>query len=198
MYPLFEAICLKNGELLNAFYHNKRILTALKAVYMSSKKYKIDEIIKIPSELNEGTYKCRFMYSDAKYAYEFLPYLPMDVNFIKMETHNNIEYKHKFTERKELDVLREDTKYDDVLIVKRGLITDTTRANIVFNMDNKWVTPDKPMLRGTQREKLLEEGTITKMEIKESDLHRFKSFKVINAMCPFETQPEIPITNIIV
>lgn len=198
MYPLFETICLKNGELQNAFYHNKRIETALRAVYISSKKYKIDEIIKIPNDMIEGIYKCRFMYSDEKYEYEFSPYQPKDVKFLELITHNNIEYKHKFSERKELDSLRENTKYDDVLIVKRGLITDTTRANIVFNLENLWVTPDKPMLRGTQREKLLDGKIIVKMEIKESDLYRFKSFKLINAMCPFETQPELPITNIIV
>jgi len=197
MYPLFETICLKNGELQNTFYHKKRINRSLKAIYAKSDFFNIAEIIEIPKDKLEGIYKCRFMYSDSSYIYEFLPYQKMEVNYLQLMIHNNIEYKHKFTQRNELDGLRQNTECDDVLIVKRGLITDTTRANIVFKYKNIWVTPEKPMLRGTQREKLLDEGRIVKMEIKESDLHRFQSFKLINAMNPFETQPELPIENII-
>jgi 4-amino-4-deoxychorismate lyase len=197
MYPLFETICLKDGKLENAYYHNKRIAITLKAFYMSSKKYIIEDSIKIPNDKMEGIYRCRFLYSDVKFTYEFLPFLPMEVNDVEMVNLNNVEYKHKFTQRKELDGLRQNTECDDVLIVKRGLITDTTRANIVFQYKNLWVTPEKPMLKGTQREKLLDEGRIVRMEITESDLHRFKSFKLINALCPFDTQPELPIKNII-
>jgi len=85
---------------------------------------------------------------------------------------------------------------DDILIVKRGLVTDSSYANIVFRRGKHWYTPWSALLKGTQRTKLLERDVIHEEEIRVEDIETFETFKLINAMLEFES-PEIDVSNIV-
>ena len=68
---------------------------------------------------------------------------------------------------------------------------------ILFFFDgNDWLTPDLPLLKGTCRARLLEQGVIREAELGVEDLNRFKGLKLINALRDM-SQPMIPINNII-
>jgi 4-amino-4-deoxychorismate lyase len=109
---------------------------------------------------------------------------------------NKIYYSLKFTDRSQINgLLKQKGDYDDILIVKNGFITDTSISNIVFYNGNEWTTPATPLLKGTCRDKLLKEGKIKEEIIKINDLHKLKSFCLINAMICGDLLP-IPIENI--
>ena len=77
-----------------------------------------------------------------------------------------------------------------------GLITDSSTANLLYYNGNQWLTPTFPLLKGTQRAKLLEQEKIQVADIRPSDLHNFKKVRLINAMLRFEDEIDVLIENI--
>ena len=99
-----------------------------------------------------------------------------------------------------MDYLNSLLKYkdgcDDILIIKNGLITDISFANICFYNGKNWYTPSTPLLKGTCREKLLKQNSIIEKEIGISDLDYFSHFTIINAMRGEELSELIPVKKI--
>ena len=63
------------------------------------------------------------------------------------------DYSFKFSNRKAIDdLLKFRNGCDDILIVRNGLITDTSYSNVVFRKDNMYFTPNFPLLNGTKRQ----------------------------------------------
>ena len=60
-----------------------------------------------------------------------------------------------------------------------------------------WVTPDTPLLRGTMRQYLLEEGEISEKMIGAEDLAAYTGARMINCMMDLETGPVIEMNHII-
>lgn len=77
---------------------------------------------------------------------------------------------------------------DDILIIKNGVVSDTSFANIIFFDGQRWVTPKIPLLEGTCRARLIANNTIISQEITLNDLKLFSKFMIINAMLDFDTQ----------
>ncbi len=48
----------------------------------------------------------------------------------------------------------------DILIIKNGLLTDTSFSNIILFDGEKWITPDTYLLNGVKRRRLLENNEI--------------------------------------
>ena len=71
---------------------------------------------------------------------------------------------------------------DEIIIIKNGKVTDCSIGNLIFRQGKKWYTPDSPLLLGTQREKLLQEGKIQERTIFQEDIVNFDEIKIINAM----------------
>ena len=128
---------------------------------------------------------------------EFVPYQARVIRSLRIVEHDRISYEFKYSDRKAIDRLFELRKNcDDILIVKRGMVTDSSFANIVFKRDKKWYTPWAPLLKGTMRSKLLERNIIQEDEIRLKDIYNFETFKLINAMLEFES-PEQDLSNIV-
>ena len=85
---------------------------------------------------------------------------------------------------------------DDILIVKNGWITDSFSANVVFYDGTKWWTSGTPLLCGTQRARLINEGKISVCNISRNDIPKFKLAGLINAMQDLENMPVIPVDRI--
>ena len=143
-----------------------------------------------------GLYKCRITYDDHSKMAEFLPYTFKPITSLKLVENDTILYEHKYADRSLINQLTERKgDCDDILIVKRGLVTDSSYANIVFRRGGKWYTPASYLLKGTMRENLLQSGRIIEKEIGVKDIANFEKFKLINAMLGFEGQ-ECDISNI--
>ena len=141
----------------------------------------------VPAELRSGLVKCRVVYGERVESVEFAPYLFRIIRSVAVVHDDTVEYTFKSTDRGCIDTLRREAGTDDIIIVKNGLVTDSSFANIVLELpDGTLHTPSTPLLAGTKREKLLREGTISEREIREAELRAASKIYLINAMIDLE------------
>jgi 4-amino-4-deoxychorismate lyase len=197
MCLLFETIKVQNKTLYNLEYHNERLNKSRRDLFGCTDFLDLKIIITIPENFDNNIYKCRVIYSSEVEKIEFLSYTPRKIRTLKLVECNAIEYSYKYLDRKIFDQLLQNTDADDVLIIKNGIITDTSFSNIVFFDDTKWITPARPLLRGTKREKLLKEKQIIEDNITKDNLKYFKKAALINAMIDLEESPTININDIL-
>ena len=187
MSQLFEAIKVENGKLCNIDFHNERFSRSRKELFGCKDLLDLNKAIKTPKAIGKGLFKCRVVYDKKIKKIEFLPYIKPKIKTLKIIECNDIDYKYKYLDRTKIDeLLKQKGDCDDILIVKNGLITDASIANICFYDGQKWLTPDSPLLKGTKREKLLKEGSIFEEKITSQDLSKFKQASLINAMLELE------------
>ena len=179
---LLETIRCEEGLPLHLSYHQKRLESSLQSLGID-KNYELKILITPP---DRGLYRCRFLYDANHYSIEFIPYTPKKISSLKLIHADTIEYPLKYAQRENLNNLyekREDC--DDVLIVKNGLLTDTTIANIAFFIDGKWLTPDIPLLKGTTRARMIEKGGVYPVSLRVSDIAKATKIALMNAMMGF-------------
>jgi 4-amino-4-deoxychorismate lyase len=185
MSLLFETILIDKGKPVNLFYHERRMNAARKHFW---NVFPINLIENIPADIPvEGKYRCRIEYEADINSIITKPFEGKKVNTLKIVRSERIEYSFKYCDRRELDFLfglRGDA--DDILIIKEGLITDTSAANIVFTDGEKFYTPSSPLLKGTERARLLAEGILEEKLIKHSDIPLFSGWQHINALNRFD------------
>ncbi len=198
MYRLLESIRCENGELQNLPYHQARMDASVEA--LSGKANSImPGAIKVPEHCRQGLFKCRVIYGKALESVEFLPYQRRVINALKMVNDNEIDYSCKFADRAVFHrLLEKNANCDDILIVKNGLLADTSYTNILFFNGRLWLTPALPLLQGTQRAKLLAEEKIVSAAIRPADIAHFQKARLINAMMRFEDEVDIDIGKIFI
>ena len=194
----FETIRVEGNKLANLVYHQKRMDKARLEVLGLRFPIDLNKEIIIPKDLSGQILKCRVSYSDKIEKIEFETYQPRKIQSLKIISDDNIEYNYKFSDRKKLNnLLTQKGDCDEILIVKNGLITDTSFSNVVFYDGIKFVTPSLPLLKGTMRQKLLDMGKITEKTIGLQDLKNFQSAFLINAMLDLDEAVEIRMEDIV-
>ncbi len=196
MFRFIESICIIDGQIRNLDFHQARMNRARYKLLGLIDEFDLEKLIlshKIPQA---GKYKCRMVYSDEIESFELIPYKIRSINSIRLIENNEIEYNHKFFDRAAFELLTDSVTEDEILIVRKGQITDTSYSNIVFFDGENQITPATYLLNGTMRQSLLKSGKITEEEINPKDLNRFISFKLINAMMDLEESPELDISII--
>ncbi|MBN2522030.1 MAG: aminotransferase class IV [Bacteroidales bacterium] len=199
MSLLVETIKVEIGALLNISFHNERMNRSLFEVFGLRKETDLEKIIKVPAFAGKGVYKCRIEYDDKTTKIEFLPYTISSVRSLKMIHDDNISYSHKYIERVNIQRLMDRRgDCDDILIIKNGMVTDSSYANVVFrDINGNWVTPSTYLLPGTRRASLLQRGLIKETIITYRDLKKHTEVKLINAMIGIDDTEGIPVGNII-
>lgn len=196
MYQFVETICIKNGEARGLRYHVDRMNKTIRQFFpgMSAVTEK-DFFCDIPQ--NEGLQKARIVYGENGITeHTFAPYHMRDIQTIAIVEDNDIEYSWKSTDRSMLVSLREEAPmHDEVIIVKNGNITDTSYTNLCFYDGSEWVTPDTPLLPGTMRQRLLDQGLIKEERIRVADLCKYQKVCLINAMMELGDLV-VPIDNV--
>lgn len=196
MSLLLESIKVLDGKYHNLFYHEQRMNRALKFLCGVSEHFDLEDFLQHVECPADGLYKCRIVYDDSSRDVEFIPYETKSINTLRVIEHDRINYEFKYRDRKlinQLYELRRDC--DDILIIKRGFVTDSSFSNIAFRRGKHWYTPWSALLKGTMRAQLLERNMMAEEEIKLEDIHDFESFRLINAMLEFNG-PELPVSNI--
>ena len=197
MCLLLETIKIAENYLINLEYHQQRVNRSIRDLFNKNARINLNEKIKVPGFLGKGLYKCRVIYNLEIKKVEFLHYKQPEIITLKLVSCNDLDYYYKFKNRQAITELLElKGRCDDILILRNDLVTDTSFCNIIFCDGNNWITPSNPLLKGTQREYLLEKGMVSEAILKSSDIYYFNSFKLINAMIDFETSQTLPITNI--
>jgi 4-amino-4-deoxychorismate lyase len=198
MFKFIETIRVSDGQLQNISYHNARFNRTRKQLLNIHENWNLEEHIPIPPGIGQSTFKCRVTYSSSLEQIEFEPYVIQPVNKLKLVYTSNIEYEYKFKNRENLQaLLKGKGPADDIIIVKSGLITDTSYSNLVFFDGFCWFTPAVPLLKGTKRAFLIDQGRIRETIIKTDDLSRYKKLRLINAMIDLEEGPDIEISSIL-
>ena len=197
MSLLFESIRLQDGVPQNLEYHNARLNHSRKSLYESTDSIDLEQLIKIPEECKHGIFKCKVTYSKTVKSIDFKPYKPRTIKSLRLIEDNKISYSYKYTNRGSLnELLTKRERYDEIIIVKNGFITDTSYSNIIFFDGIRWLTPSTPLLRGTMRSYLLENNMIAEVEIKVADLKLFQKARLINALNPFESGRDVKMQKI--
>jgi len=198
MCLLFETIRICDGVPENLPYHQARLNNAMQHFFVDAQPISLLQHIQVPPACRQGIFKCRVTYSGQVIAVDFEMYTPKVITSLKLVEDNSISYPYKFADRTSLNALREKRgSCDEILIVKNGLITDTSYSNIVFSDGLRWITPSKPLLQGTMRSYLLQLGLISEADIKPADLKRHPTARLINAMLPLENGSDIQTSNIV-
>jgi len=197
MYPLFESVCIENSQIKNADYHEARFRRSYMQLYKTHPTYSLFDGIHLTNLDPTLKYKLRIGYKQHGTRFSFSEYDNSIPSSLKPVSDDAISYNVKRNNRKKLNNLyKQKGDFDDVLIIKNGLVTDTSYANILLKDSKQIVTPSTPLLEGTCRARLLDENKITEKRILEADIQNFKSFQLINALNDFDETRWVPITNI--
>jgi 4-amino-4-deoxychorismate lyase len=180
---LLETIKIEDGNIENLSYHQIRFDKSRRELFNITDKIDLASLIKVP---DKELYRCRIVYDKEIHTVEYIPYIHKDIKTLKIVT-SDINYNYKYANRKELNtLLAKEHDFDEIIIEKDGYLTDTTISNIAFYDGNRWFTPTQPLLEGTVRAKLLDEGFIHKKKIKKEDLKNYSQIALMNSMIGFK------------
>ena len=180
---LLETIKIEDGEVHNLSYHQKRCDKTRKTLFNSTDILNLVDSIEAPKK---GLYRCRILYAKTLHSVEYIAYSPKDIHSLKI-VKSDINYNFKYADRDTFtDLLTEHNDVDEILIEKDGYLTDTTIANIAFYAEGVWYTPTTPLLKGTMRQKLLDDGFLQERNIKKEDLNQYTQVALMNAMIGFK------------
>jgi 4-amino-4-deoxychorismate lyase len=197
MSRLIESVKLLDGRFQNLLYHEERMQRSLRGLYAITRPVRLEQYLLALQFPKEGLYKCRIVYDHISRETSFDAYQPKTIRRIKIIHDDDIEYEFKYRDRRAIDRLfRMKGDCDDVLIVKKGKVTDCSFSNIAFRKGAEWFTPVSALLAGTTRQKLIEKNIIHCREIAQDDIRSFDTFKIINAMLEFDS-PEIEVSDIV-
>ena len=197
MSPLIETIRLEDGVFFNLAYHQERVDRSLDELFNSSDRFMLGSFLNAQQYLNRGLYKCRVVYTDKIHEVQFNEYVYTLPRRLKLVFDDHILYDYKFEDRGKLtELYNQRGDADEIIIIKNHNVTDSFNYNILFWDGKRWVTPDTPLLRGTMRQRLLDQSLITESRIAIEDIQSFTRVKLINAMVGFNG-PEIDVSEIV-
>lgn len=195
MCPFIETIKIEAGKIYNLNYHNIRMNITRRHFFGDVSELDLKDYI--DSDMFQSRHRCRVEYAEKILNVEYFPYYIRPVATLKLVLADKIDYSYKSSDRcvlNNLFALRE--TQDDVLIVREGLLTDTSIANIALCKDGNWFTPARPLLKGTKRQELLEKEIIKEADIKADEIDNYTEIRLFNAMIGFG-ELNLPISNII-
>lgn len=184
MYQFIETLRIEDGNLLNIEKHQSRVDKTL-AHFWPGKATGISLKELLPSApCAQGIFKVRVVYGgNGIEEIKVEPYQKKIVRTLRLVENNDACYPFKSTDRSVLtQAMQKRGVCDEVIIVKNGLLTDTSYTNIALFDGHHWYTPAYPLLAGTMREKLLDNGIIRTRDIKASDICQYSQISLFNAM----------------
>jgi 4-amino-4-deoxychorismate lyase len=198
MLQLIETICFENGHFQRINLHEERLNRFRLNLFGSCNQLLLRPLLRIPASLYEHKVRCRVTYSDTIENIEYEQYFSKNIRSLKLVWDDSIEYPYKYKNRDNLNnLLSMRCNADEILIVKNGMITDTSFTNIVFLKRGRWYTPELPLLAGTRRADYLKKKQILPAIIRPDDLNQYEEAKLINSMRSIEEVNSISISQII-
>lgn len=182
----FETIKCFDNEVFNLEYHNRRVSNTI------GLNLNLQEYIYPPSS---KLYRCKLIYNEYEVLdVQYFEYTKRDIKSFKLIFDDTIEYSKKYLNRENIEKLfskKEDA--DEIIIVKNGLVTDTSIANIAIFDGTVWLTPKNCLLAGTTKSRLLEERFLIEKDITIEMLRDAKKIALMNAMIDFNILGEYEI-----
>jgi 4-amino-4-deoxychorismate lyase len=198
MCRLLETIKILDGRAFNLEGHNRRANAARRLLFGTRDELDLGEFIQPERSAPPGSLtRCRVLFRQSVERVEYHPYRLPALSSLRVVRADDIEYRFKFENRAALAALLAlRGTCDDVLIVRRGLVTDTTISNVVFFDGERYATPAEPLLEGTKRAILLEAGLIEAVRITVDDLGRYRKVYLINSLIDLEDDVSVPLSAV--
>ena len=197
MSLLFETISIREGRPENLRWHRQRVDASAKAAFGRVPSFRLEEEIVAPPTAASGHYRCRVDYDTEIREITFRPYVFNAISSLKPVEDNTISYNLKYADRTALlNIYAQRGSCDDVLIVKDGLITDSSYANVALLKNGQWFTPSAPLLPGTCRARLIHENMLIPVPVRVDDLHHYESILLINALRGFRPETAFPVSGV--
>lgn len=164
------------------FYHNRRMNETRAHFWSGCNVIRLEDFLVLSPDM-QGM-KCRVIYDgEGVKDISYSDYTMKPVRSLRLVCSDEVDYTFKSTDREALNRLFAwRGEQDDVLIVKQGLLTDTSIANIALFDGADWYTPKSPLLKGTKRGELIDRGIIKEKEITAAELSSFSFVRLFNAM----------------
>jgi 4-amino-4-deoxychorismate lyase len=175
----FETIKCDDYEVFNLSYHAKRISNTI------ALNINLQEYIYPPSS---KLLKCKVIYNEEGILdVQYSEYKKREIKSFKIICNNDIEYSRKSTNRIELDSLFEKrANCDEIIIVKNDIVHDTSIANIAILYNETWITSKSYLLRGTTRDRYLNDNLLIEKDITLDMLKGAEKIALMNAMIDFD------------
>lgn len=184
MSRFLETIRLENGAPQHLADHARRVAETLAHFFPAAT---LDLTALTPPAAPPGRAKWRLVYADRLLTSEVVPYTPRPVGSLQAVAVEG-SYAYKSLDRRLLtEAFDRRGTADDVLLVRDGLLTDTSIANIALGNAGAsvWLTPAAPLLAGTTRARLLAAGRLRPAPLTLADVKRFTHIALFNALLPF-------------
>ena len=202
-----ETFMLRGGELIAGELHRKRMLrtlrgqgaetssTFLQSLLSTSPWREVEAYLTGQQILPATTYRLTLEYSLAGLStIRLVPYCKRTIRTLLLP--DGFEYSYKYADRSFFDRMKAELADDEEPLFVRpdSTITDTSYTNVLIETEAGYLTPTRPLLRGTQREGLLQAGLIAEADdLTLSALRaKAKAILLINALLPLEEALRLP------
>lgn len=189
---LFETFCIMDEQVLRWPFHLARMKAACLQLgwhdWSEDMHHALNEACKaLPRSSKRQRIKGRCVYNHSGIVeLTFSPYTPRQVRRLRSVAADALDYSLKTTDRTAINqCFSQKEDCDDVVILREGLLTDTSIANIALwhTAKQQWLTPEHPLLRGTHRAALLRNGTIfLDAHLTTERLSEFSHLRLFNAL----------------
>jgi len=203
MCLFLESIRIDHGQPENLMAHQQRMDVAMRHFFGQRNAFSLEDLVvkQLADPQNEflkqGLYKMRLVYSLQPEEVGFVAYLLPKIRSLQCVDDDGVKYDYKFADRSGLEALYgRRGQADDILMVKNGLITDSSYANVAFFDGTRWFTPQLPLLAGTRRALLLAQNIISPTNISPKELCNYQKIRLFNAMIRWEDAIELDVSNI--
>jgi 4-amino-4-deoxychorismate lyase len=177
-------------------FHQARVNRSLNSFYGSHTRFDLQTCIDVPEPFRTGVVKCRIVYEKNVVDIHYGKYSEKRPKCIKL-VESDVRYAFKLADRRVFqELLESNPGYDDVILTRNGLITDSTYCNLLFRKQGAWYTPEEPLLEGTRRASLLKSGLISTAKIHRNDLGQYDALMLVNAMLEFKAERALPMSII--
>lgn len=201
---------LRSGELIAGELHRERILrtlreqgadtgsTFLQSLLSTSPWREVEAYLTGQQILPATTYRLTLEYSLAGLsAIRLVPYCKRTICALcPILLPEGFEYSYKYADRSFFERVKAELANDEEPLFVRpdGTITDTSFTNVLIETESGYLTPTRPLLKGTQREGLLQAGLIAEADdLTLSALRaKAKAILLINALLPLEEALRLP------
>lgn len=203
---LVETICVVNGIALRLPFHVARVRASCQTLGWKDVSKELLQtwlafLQNLPREYKTGRMMMRTVYNETGVSSVTFPqYQLRPVRSLRCVEADYLHYSLKSTDRSGImHCVEQRENCDDVLILQHNLLTDTSIANIALWHEDqqRWMTPERPLLPGTHRAALLRSGTIIEDAALTLDrLKEFSRIRLFNAMIKWG-EIELPISAIV-
>ncbi|HJE02802.1 hypothetical protein AAX29_00846 [Aliarcobacter thereius] len=184
----FETIKCEDFEVFNLDYHNKRVAKTI------GKNLNLQEYI---NPISDELLRCKVIYDENEIiSVDYFPYKKRDIKSFKLIYENDINYSKKYLNREKIDELfLKKESCDEIIIVKNGVVRDTSIANIAIFYDGYWIVSKNSLLEGTTKTRLLEEKNLVEKDISVEMLKKTEKIALLNSMIGFDIINEFEISD---